>query len=679
VLGYNLGTVTSGTDIADKNFWNFEWSTISGYKYEYVDGFCDDFDDGNADGWTEINYDPSRGTGEADFTVENGEYSLDSRAGGWVAIANRGDSQWNNYAISVKVKKIEGSYWPDVFFRYQDLDNFYFVQLRSNELRLRKRVVGGYSGIGSWSGTTNVYEWHTIKVVVNGDSIKVYLDGELRIDATDSSLTEGVAGLGAYNSHCHFDDVCVMDISEPIDGWSMHLYKDGDYVTPYETATTSGGGMYSFTVKDHGDYEIMEELPSGWTEICPEYIYGSDHYELGYSFTAESGRDVPCRDFWNFEWLTVSGHKFFDADGNGVLDIGEPGLEHWRINLDKDSSLYAPDEFTDGLGYYEFTVKDPGTYTIYESLLASWWTQTAPTPTEYEFDVESGEDVEVDFGNWLDSPSIVTDSSYIPFDIEPNGDRQFKLIFTRDPQNRDILIKRLTASNPGQFMYNIFYAGDISGLFTITLPYPFVTQGAMPIHVYEGLNTDPDGYLIPGNDITDQFSITPTPNGVIYLENYADGTIDITLNPETYSGDFVWITVHVDYGLKKVGDYRQVIYDAIKIVEPAHNILDNSAYQFMVAGPFGDSDSIYNLNVFKNDPGFLIMVQDSSDTPVEGVIVTIDDLDVEGFTDEDGCFFYEYKHKGKGYYFLIKLPDYDLDELVFLRANKFAIVPFIVP
>jgi hypothetical protein len=74
-------------------------------------------------------------------------------------------------------------------------------------------------------------------------------------------------------------------------------------------------------------------------------------------------------------------------------------------------------------------------------------------------------------------PSLVTDSMLCSLTND-----QFKLVYTPD-QNAQGSWK-LNASNPGQYYYNVFYTGSGDEDITITLPYPFVTQGAVPIHVY---------------------------------------------------------------------------------------------------------------------------------------------------------------------------------------------------
>src|SRR5512139_1975604 len=64
----------------------------------------------------------------------------------------------------------------------------------------------------------------------------------------------------------------------------------------------------------------------------------------------------------------------------------------------------------------------------------------------------------------------------------------------------------LTATNPGQFFYNLSVLGTPGETAKITLevPWPFVTQGNMPIHVYDGVTLEQKNgqwCFMPGNEV----------------------------------------------------------------------------------------------------------------------------------------------------------------------------------
>ncbi len=278
--------------------------------------------------------------------------------------------------------------------------------------------------------------------------------------------------------------------------------------------------------------------------------------------------------------------------------------------------------------------------------------------------------------------SAVTSSNFYLFDFDSADGRQFKIILTPDVPTYPNLY-RVTATNPGQFFYNIFYYTDdsISKAFTIKIPDPFVTQGANPVHIYDSISTSRDYILPSGNDITSQFTIEP---------NYSDDGdfTGFTIKPsDDYSGP-IYITIHLDISWKKTlgalsKDASGNALDGLSPSPQPVKIPNGDDFSFSVSGPFSDSDTIYNVNVFKCDPGFAGIVTDAIGNPIKGVKVQIygpdDKLIATVYTDQDGWYMYNYKHTGKAATFTIKLPDYNQQKSVTLKANSFVVVNFTIP
>lgn len=97
---------------------------------------------------------------------------------------------------------------------------------------------------------------------------------------------------------------------------------------------------------------------------------------------------------------SISGAKFYDADTDGLWDVGEPAIEGWLVHLTSD----GVDEYalTDADGEFIFEDLEPGSYTVQEILPPTppnpTWVPT--TDTSFSHDLEAGEDyVGPDFGN----------------------------------------------------------------------------------------------------------------------------------------------------------------------------------------------------------------------------------------------------------------------------------------
>jgi hypothetical protein len=228
----------------------------------------------------------------------------------------------------------------------------------------------------------------------------------------------------------------------------------------------------------------------------------------------------------------------------------------------------------------------------------------------------------------------------------------------------------------------VFDGGETVEMF---IPYPFVTQtvNGNPVHAYSGVTVEEhnsENCFVPGDD------------GVAYpisftLGDYTDSNYDGVIGyGDTYTLEvdvadlndgFVYLNVHLDYGLEKTDGWRSSGAEAIN--DPAINSaldgvdifnLTDHTFNSSIAG---SEDTVENVNVFKDPRGFggLVVELDDNDTPAD----TSDDLDwgvagatVELYkangttlldtatTDENGWYFMEnFNHKGKQADYVVKL------------------------
>ena len=249
--------------------------------------------------------------------------------------------------------------------------------------------------------------------------------------------------------------------------------------------------------------------------------------------------------------------------------------------------------------------------------------------------------------------SAVTTSSLIPFDRNTNTpDQEFNLLFTKDPT--DVSKYKLTASNPGQFYYNVFYIGTPDDTVTIDLiiPSPFVTQGVVPIHVYRKVTVSSSGGFTPIDEILSVVRAQGT-----------SGTISFSVKvPDT---GLVYVTIHLDFGWKKQPGY--VVGSTPLPPLYADNTVDafdlKNLKSFVFSYEVNDalqpnSPTIKNINIFKNDPGLYGVVTVNKE-PVVGATITIKDSAGKPIgtatTDENGYYFFYFKYTGKEATFTVTL------------------------
>lgn len=171
----------------------------------------DDFNDGNADGW-------SAGT-SAPWSVENGEYVVGMEGYFQSTQSVAGDVVWENYTLEVDVKGVRGPQ-KNLILRYADATNHYDVAMRSEPYNDLVLVVlrNGVQETPTSVPFQNINgEWYHFKAEVYGSRVRVYVDGQLLIDFEDTSefyLSHSKIGLsgwtgGAGVTEVHYDNVVV--------------------------------------------------------------------------------------------------------------------------------------------------------------------------------------------------------------------------------------------------------------------------------------------------------------------------------------------------------------------------------------------------------------------------------------------------------------------------------------
>jgi hypothetical protein len=301
------------------------------------------------------------------------------------------------------------------------------------------------------------------------------------------------------------------------------------------------------------------------------------------------------------------------------------------------------------------------------------------------------------------SQSIVTDSSLCSYDLNPATPcRDFRLLYT--PYGSGY---KLNASNPGQTFYNVFYVGTpgASVSFVLNLPYPYVTQGANPVHAYDGVTvsgSNPNYCLTPGNSVLIT-SASPLPVTLAsYTPQALNSTTPVVVTLTVPSTGFIYLNCHLDFGLKGtvgLGKGGPSGNDAFSQSNSVVLVPDQHNYLFSVLLPPGDNmppsdtDGICNMNVFKKNPGVggrvgarytLDGVSDIVATP--NAVVTLKDAKglvlFTGSTDQDGWYMLNYKWTGKAatLYVTVKpIGKPAITKTISLKANGFVELNFDVP
>lgn len=193
--------------------------------------FLETFDDTALPGWT-ITDDPESRQGPSDWKVRGGEllqrsniWSYDPPAefiyhmGTHVAA---GDSEWSDYSLNAIFRSSDND-GIGLLFRYQDPGNYYRILLMNDAgnsasvnspIQRIQKIVNGEPQTLLQNIVTEAYPsgYFALSVDVRGDSLRVYLNGSLLGEVTDSQFEGGKIGLMTYaNTGAVFDSVFVSE------------------------------------------------------------------------------------------------------------------------------------------------------------------------------------------------------------------------------------------------------------------------------------------------------------------------------------------------------------------------------------------------------------------------------------------------------------------------------------
>ncbi|MBI5476144.1 MAG: hypothetical protein HY964_05335, partial [Ignavibacteriales bacterium] len=396
------GTIvtSSGTNVVNKDFGNFQKVSISGQKYHDRDG--DGIKDTGEEALANWKIRIAGAKVDSIFTDVNGNYTFINLGPGCYTLSEVAQSGWiqtspANGLICVSsgtnvIDKDFGNYQMAIVsgMKFNDMNgdsikNTGDIGLSGWKIRI--------TGTKTDSATTDINGNYTISNLPKGNYTltevlqsgwkQTYPAGNsysITVDASGTVITGKDFGnfklatiSGKKYNDTAGDSALTGDIG--LNNWVIKLYKSG----VYQMQTTTGlQGDYTFNNIDAGSYTIEENLNTGWVQTYPRVgsagvvltTYGGMAGPRAYAVNVNtSGTIITGKDFANFQLGSISGTKFNDLNGNGVKDAGDPHLSVWNIRL---NGAKVDSVITDANGNYTFTNLGPGNYTLSEELQTGW-------------------------------------------------------------------------------------------------------------------------------------------------------------------------------------------------------------------------------------------------------------------------------------------------------------------
>ncbi|GIF75218.1 pectate lyase family protein [Asanoa siamensis] len=220
--------------------------------------FSDDFNDGNASGW-------SKSGGDWAVATDGSPTFTQSKADSELARQFAGQTSWTAYSVQARVKPLAFSgsnRLVALAARSSSATKMYRLAL-TNANRAELQAVDGSSVtvIGSASLTVSTGTWYTLRIDANGSTISGFVNGTRIGSGSNSAHSAGRVGLVTVFASARFDDVVVSsdgstNPTDPPTGNPTTPPPTGGPTTPPQTGLvgwatqnggTSGGGSASAT------------------------------------------------------------------------------------------------------------------------------------------------------------------------------------------------------------------------------------------------------------------------------------------------------------------------------------------------------------------------------------------------------------------------------------------------
>jgi hypothetical protein len=183
------------------------------------------FQTGNGGNWTPI-------AGSSFSVVSAGTsrvYRQSSTAAG--AGSHLTNMDWKDQSIQADVRPtaFDGAdRWFGLAVRRTDDANYYYVTVRSsNTIHLKRMLNGAFVTLATAPLPVRLNQNYRLRVEAVGTWIRAYVDGELAVEARDSKLTHGQAGLQMYRTRADYDNIVISPSA------FLPMYDDGFELDDY--------------------------------------------------------------------------------------------------------------------------------------------------------------------------------------------------------------------------------------------------------------------------------------------------------------------------------------------------------------------------------------------------------------------------------------------------------------
>lgn len=297
--------------------------------------FIDDFNDGNANGWTPLTtsrWQVRNDAGSLRYYLNTSDYnSPDEKRLGELSIIN--SQTWGDFTFECDAKSEDagiGNSGADlsIVFGYQDFDSYYYVNYnRESGFTEMHRIHDGGPRVALATYNAPTFDdgnYHKLRIEREGSVIRAYFDGILILSGNDSFFGEGRIGVGSFNDAGYFDNIVITGCPDGAElpnllgtalSFGQTTYRPGDAITFSGTVMNNGSSA------TRPDFRINVFLTDSPTE--PDYSL------LVHSFT------MPALEAGNNNSFTQIG---------AIPPTTPPGTYYLWMNIDVDDQNLESNE-----------------------------------------------------------------------------------------------------------------------------------------------------------------------------------------------------------------------------------------------------------------------------------------------------------------------------------------------
>ena len=392
------------------------------------------------------------------------------------------------------------------------------------------QVGNGANGKNTAFGGSGWFNWNVITQPTSGGSLQATGMGDINVDLVDCQNI-GSVGDRVWNDA---NGNGVQDAGENgINGVTVQLVDGAGNLIA--SAITAGDGNYSFSYLA-GSYSVNVvpgTLPAG---VAPSYDLDGIGTPNTASVAIAAGVSRTDVDFGYRGTASIGDRLWNDANGNGVQDAGEAGINGATVQLLDTTGTVIATTTTSGDGNYTFGNLGAGTYTVkvVTSSLTAGMTPTydldgVATPNAATLTLAAGANrTDVDFGYkhtgsvgdrvWLDSNAN---------GVQDAGESGINGVTVQLVSSDGTVIATTTTSGDGDYSFNNLAAGN----YTVKIVASTLPAGTAPTYDLDGIATANQASfsLAAGTSRTDVdfgYKNTGSVGDRVWLDSNANGVQD---------------------------------------------------------------------------------------------------------------------------------------------------------